>query len=127
MRRLTKAFLVLPLITSTLAFGDDRVIIHEDHHRDRPVVVPAPAYAVPGNLQIKASSREDRYLADRIVHEAVAEGALRPGDPPINLSVKNGRVHWHGRIVSSSQHRALIGITRATRGVRDIQDELRGV
>ncbi|HVV00838.1 MAG TPA: BON domain-containing protein [Verrucomicrobiae bacterium] len=84
-----------------------------------------PVFVVPSNVRVGVNTREDRYIADKILRQAVAEGAIRPNSRPLNLSVRNGRVHWSGRLDSSAQHRALISITRQTRGVRDINDELR--
>jgi len=111
---------------------DSRVEIHGDvragHEvrvHEEGVYVPR-GYRAPDNLRIVAFTRDDQLIADRIVRRAMAEGALGIGAPPVSLTVKNGRVHWYGQLGSSRQHRDLIGITRHIRGVRDINDELRG-
>ena len=109
---------------------DSRVEIHGDVREghdvrvhEEGIYVPR-AYRAPDNLRIVAFTREDQLMADRIIRRAMAEGALGMGAPPVSLTVKNGRVHWYGTLGSSRQHRDLIAITRHTRGVRDINDEL---
>jgi hypothetical protein len=107
---------------------DSHVEIHGDVHHgpdyhEEGIYVPRH-YHAPSNLRIVAASREDQYIADRIIQRAMAEHLLGPGAPPVSLNVRNGRVHWYGAIASSRQHRDLIAITRHTRGVRDINDEL---
>ncbi len=105
---------------------DNRVEIHGDVRVHEEGVYIPRAYRAPDNLRIVAFTREDQLIADSIIRRAMAEGALGVGAPPVSLTVKNGRVHWYGKLASSRQHRDLIGITRHVRGVRDINDELRG-
>ena len=112
---------------------DDYPRTSRDYDRDHEVKsysreherVVVPVYAVPeARLRIKASSRRDHALAHDYINGLGASRALAPSGPPVDVSIRNGKLHLHGVVESSQEHRALVEVARHTPGVVNVQDEI---